>query len=187
MAAPAAGTATYALTGRGISRGFCRVLTFAQVAGFGPQAASVEAHVKCHGIWWLLAVAGAGCWPFAALGQTPAPVTKLAWDCWIAMGKVVSIRCIGAREGMEPADPALDSREAVVLDHVHNLIHNGKGIEIDGVVLANIDVVRQGSIWNIRLWNYPHESSWIEDRPARIVRAALCPAGTACEVFVSRR
>lgn len=144
--------------------------------------------MKTHGHSWLLALVGAASasWLGAALAQTPVPTTKLAWDCWISSGKVVNIRCIAAREGMEPADPALDSGEPVVLDHVHNLIHNGKGIEIDGVVLANIDVFRKGSIWNIRLWNYPHEASWIEDRPARIVRAALCPAGTACEVFVSR-
>jgi hypothetical protein len=123
----------------------------------------------------------------AALAQTPAPPAKLAWDCWISPVKEVTIRCIAAREGNEPADPALDSAEAVVLDHVHNLIHRGKGVEIDGVVLANIDVFRQGSVWNIRLWNYPLEASWAEDRPAKIVRAALCPAGTTCEVFVSRQ
>ena len=139
--------------------------------------------------WRLLAVTTAAfaCGLGSALAQAPVPATRLSWDCWVSSGQVVSIRCIAAREGMEPADPALDSTEAVILDHVHNLIHRGKGIEIDGVVLANIDIFRQGSIWTIRLWNYPLESSWIEDRPARIVRAALCPAGATCEVFVSRR
>lgn len=144
--------------------------------------------MKSRDYWRLLAIAGAACaWSVGtAPAQTPAPATKLAWDCWVSSGNTVSIRCIAAREGMEPADPALDSAEAVVLDHVHNLIHNGKGIEVDGVVLANIDVFRQGAVWNIRLYNYPLDASWIEDRPARIVRAALCPAGATCEVFVSR-
>jgi hypothetical protein len=138
---------------------------------------------------WRLLLAAAPWWLPSALGQAPAPTpgAKLAWDCWVSSGSVVSIRCIAAREGMEPADPALDTSETVLLDHVHNLIHSGRGIEVDGVVLANIDVFRRGSIWTIRVWNYPVESSWIEDRPARLVRAALCPSGTACEVFVSRR
>lgn len=145
--------------------------------------------MESHNHRWLPAVlaTASACCIGSALGQAPAPARNLSWDCWISSGQVLSIRCIAAREGIEPADPALDPWEAVLLDHVHNLIHSGKGIEIDGVVLANVDILRQGSIWTIRLGNYPLESSWIEDRPARIVRAALCPPGTACEVFVSRR
>jgi hypothetical protein len=135
---------------------------------------------------WLLAAAltagGAGFTSAAAQPPAPVPGATRSWDCWISAGPVVSIRCIAAREGMEPPDPALGSGEAVLLDHIHNLIHSGKGIEIDGVVLANIEVFREGSIWN-----YPLESSWLEDRPARVVRAALCPPGTPCQVFVSRR
>ncbi|HEX6829456.1 MAG TPA: hypothetical protein VF104_10820, partial [Burkholderiales bacterium] len=77
----------------------------------------------------VLLLAAAPCvsfWLGAAHGQALAPAPNLSWDCWISSGKVVSIRCIATREGLEPADPALDSNEALLLDQIHNLIHNGR-------------------------------------------------------------
>jgi hypothetical protein len=136
---------------------------------------------------WLAAVATAGFLqaPFVALAQTVGAGT-VSWDCWLSLPQVISIRCIAAREGMPPADPARDDMETVLLDHIHTLIHSGHPVDIDGVVSKNIEVFHEGSIWTIRVWNIPYDSSWAEDRPARLVRAVLCPAGVTCNVLVVR-
>ncbi len=122
----------------------------------------------------------------AARAQTgdPPPPT-LSWDCWLSTAQTIAIRCLRAREGLAP-DPAQDPQEAALLDHVHELIHSGRIREIDGVVLSNIQILRDGSIWTIHVWNLPYDSSWLEDRPANLVRITLCPAGYACNVLLNR-
>lgn len=115
----------------------------------------------------------------------PRP-NSLSWDCWLATSEPVSIRCIEAREGRPAANPETDPLEAILLDHVHTLLHSGRTVEIEGIVVSNIEVFRNGSIWTIRIWSLPHELSWVEDRPATLVRRALCPAGVSCNVLIVR-
>lgn len=123
--------------------------------------------------------------PAARAQTTDPPPPTLDWDCWVSTAQTVAIRCIRAQEGLAP-DPAQDPLETALLDRVHDLIHSGRTTEIDGVVLANIQVLKDGSIWTIHVWNQPYDSSWLEDRPARLVRATLCLAGYVCNVVLNR-
>lgn len=137
---------------------------------------------------WLAFAAAATAAAPTAYAQTsePPPLTTLSWDCWVSTAQNIAIRCIAAREGMPPPDQTQDPLEAALLGHVHNLIHSGRSTEIDGVVLSNIQVLKDGSVWTIHVWNHPYDSSWLEDRPARLVRATLCPAGYTCNVLIAR-
>lgn len=112
--------------------------------------------------------------------------SAVSWDCWVSLSEAIAIRCIAAREGIPPADPALDDMQTVLLDHIHTLIHAGSTVAIDGIVANNLEVFKDGSIWTIRIWNIPYDSSWAEDRPTRLVRAVLCPRDVACKVMVTR-
>ncbi len=124
----------------------------------------------------------------ASVAQSNANPSQnsLSWDCWLATSEPVSIRCIAAREGRPTPDPEADARETLLLDHVHTLLHSGRAVEIEGVLVSNLEVFQNGSIWTIRIWSLPHELSWLEDRPATLVRRALCPAGIACNVLIVR-
>jgi len=137
--------------------------------------------------WLAVAAAVLAAAPFARAQTTePPPAAMLSWDCWVSAAQTIAIRCITARESTPPPDPTQDLREAALLDHVHNLIHSGRSGEIDGVILANLQVLKDGSVWTIHVWNQPYDSSWLEDRPAGLVRATLCPAGYSCSVLVTR-
>jgi hypothetical protein len=137
--------------------------------------------------YWLAAAATVVFWLASSVARAQAVgAGTVSWDCWLSLSQVISIRCIAAREGIPPADPARDNMETVLLDHIHALIHSGHPVDIDGVVSRNLEVFHEGSIWTIRVWNIPYDSSWAEDRPARLVRAVLCPAGVTCNVLVVR-
>lgn len=110
----------------------------------------------------------------------------LSWDCWLATSDPVSIRCLAAREGQPAADPLTDPMERLLLDHVHTLLHSGRTVEIEGILVRNLDVFQNGSIWTIRIWSVPYEASWLEDRPATLVRKTLCPPGITCNVLIVR-
>lgn len=142
----------------------------------------------CFAIAAVLALSGAVLSPDVGAQtttHTPLP-TAISWDCWLAISDPVSIRCIAAREGQPAPDQESDPLETVLLDHVHTLLHSGRVMEIEGVVLKNLQVLQTGSIWTIRIWNQPDEVSWLEDRPAILVRAVLCPRGVACNVLIAR-
>lgn len=111
---------------------------------------------------------------------------SLSWDCWLATSDPVSIRCMAAREEQPAADPLSDSMETLLLDHVHALLHSGRTVEIEGILVRNLEVFQNGSIWTIRIWSVPHEISWLEDRPATLVRKTLCPPGIPCKVLIVR-
>lgn len=109
----------------------------------------------------------------------------LDWDCWVSTTEPIAIRCIVARETLAPgADEG--ELEAALLDHIHSLIHARRTQEIDDVLLSNLPALREESVWSISIWNQPFDSSWLEDRPRHIVRAALCPSGYTCNVLLER-
>lgn len=113
-----------------------------------------------------------------------APGT-LDWDCWVSTTEPVAIRCIVARE-TRASGADEDELEAALLEHVHSLIHSRRTQEIDGVLLSNLQVLGEGSVWSIFIWNQPFDTSWREDRPKNVVRIALCPPDYACNVFLER-
>lgn len=116
--------------------------------------------------------------------QTPQPGV-LDWDCWVSTTAPVAIRCIVARETLA-AGAGEDALQAALLEHVHSLIHERRTQEIDGVLLPNLQVLSEGSVWSVFIWNQPFDASWLEDRPRQVVRIALCPAGYRCNVFLER-
>lgn len=109
----------------------------------------------------------------------------LDWDCWVSTSQPIAIRCIAAREARAlGADE--DEVQAALLDEIHSLIHRRRAREIDSVLLSNLQVLKEGSVWSIFVWNEPFDASWREDRPREVVRLALCPADSACNVFLER-
>lgn len=115
-----------------------------------------------------------------------APETKvLAWDCWIGTEETVKIRCIRDRDNLPPSDTD-DDLESALLEHIHSRIHSGQTSELDRFVQQNAHVFRETSIWTIIIHSLPYDSSWLEQRPQRLVRAALCPQGYECPVLLRR-
>lgn len=111
--------------------------------------------------------------------------STLDWDCWVSTTEPVAIRCIVARETRASGIDE-DELQAALLEHVHSLIHARRTQEIDGVLLSNLQVLGEGSVWSIFIWNQPFDTSWREDRPRNVVRIALCPRDYACNVFLER-
>jgi len=109
----------------------------------------------------------------------------LDWDCWVSTTEPIAIRCIVARETRVSGTDE-DELQAALLEHIHSLIHARRTQEIDGVLLSNLQVLGEESVWSIFIWNQPFDTSWLEDRPRNVVRIALCPPDYACNVFLER-
>ncbi|MBI2313305.1 MAG: hypothetical protein HYU77_12475 [Betaproteobacteria bacterium] len=124
---------------------------------------------------------------FAAGTPAQTPETKLLpWDCWVGAEIPVTIRCIQDRDNLLRAEEFTSDLEALLLDHIHSRIHSGDTSELDRFVRDNTRVFREGSIWTIQIHNFPYESSWVEERPQRLVRAVLCPPGYDCPVLLRK-
>ncbi len=120
---------------------------------------------------------------------THTPETVAAWDCWIATDDPVRIRCIADRDSLERAiaeNPAQDL-EAVLLDAIHDAIHRGELRDIDRLLRDNPAVLRPGSMWTVYLYTLPTRESWLEGRPATLIRAVLCRNDRSCRVFLRER
>ncbi len=130
----------------------------------------------------LMLLAGAA---IAQDSQTPT----MAFDCWITTGRQQAtthyLVCIVDRDGLPPADEALDPPELIALDTVHRLLHQGELAELDRYVRDNAGVLAPGDLRRIRLFSYPSSWSWDEERPQLLVRM-LCPDGYHCPVFIRR-
>lgn len=117
--------------------------------------------------------------------QTASETKVLAWDCWIGAEGTVKIRCIRCRDKLPPSDLD-DDLESVLLEHIHGRIHSGQTSELDRFVQQNAQVFRETSLWTILIYSLPYDSSWLEQRPQRLVKAVLCPQGYECPVLLRR-
>lgn len=123
------------------------------------------------------------------VSATHTPETVAAWDCWIAIDDPVRIRCIADRDSLERAgaeDPAQEL-ETVLLDAIHDAIHRGELRDIDQLLRDNPAVLRPGSVWTVYLYTLPTRESWLEGRPATLIRAVLCQNDRSCRVFLRER
>lgn len=117
--------------------------------------------------------------------QTASEAKVLAWDCWIGAEGIVKIRCILCRDKLPPSDLD-DDLESALLEHIHSRIHSGQTSELDRLVQQNAQIFRDTSLWTIFIHSLPYDSSWLEQRPQRLVRAVLCPQGYECPVLLPR-
>jgi hypothetical protein len=137
-------------------------------------------------VLWLLTTLGAA----TSLAQTPADSAQMGLDCWIGQEErqlqAHYIRCIADRDLPHPVldDETLE----LLLDELHREFHQGSGAAAERLYRSKLELVRESrSLWNIRIFSYPYEWSWADGRPQRLVRAMLCPSGTACQVNVVPR
>lgn len=126
-----------------------------------------------------------------ARSQT-AEVTRpdIGFDCWIG-GEGTQIythyiRCIADRDLAHPE--SIDPQSDAVLNLLHRELHQRSGSDAEKAFKANIELVREaGSVWSIRIYSYPSDSSWQEGMPERLVRAVLCPRQAHCAVMIRPR
>lgn len=112
------------------------------------------------------------------------------WDCWVSTDPhqtVVDyfIRCIHDRD-IPPPEPPLDSPQAVLLDLIHDAIHQGQASEIDADYAAGRFIEVGSYIRQIKIHQYPYPESWEQERPKRLVQAALCRQAPDCPVLLFR-
>ena len=133
-------------------------------------------------------------WALPGLAQaTPVPSTgdtDMRWDCWVSSDsrqKVVgyAIRCIRDR-AVPTTDPIPDSLQAILLDLVHEHIHQGEAIAIDQDLSAGRLAEVSKYIKQIRIHQYPYESSWEDGRPKQLIESVLCRGASECAVVVIR-
>ena len=126
----------------------------------------------------------------AAFGQTTGDTyTGVGFHCWIGNDGAPlftrRIRCIADRELRLEELPDMESPN--IIDILHRELHFGSGVSAEKVFKANIERVREtGEVWNIRIFTDPHDASWNERRPQRLVNAVLCPRDTVCTVMFTR-
>ncbi|MCM2307627.1 MAG: hypothetical protein NDI91_09215 [Sulfuritalea sp.] len=121
-----------------------------------------------------------------------AEVTRpdIGFDCWIG-GEGTQIythyiRCIADRDLAHPE--SIDPQSDAVLNLLHRELHQRSGSDAEKAFKANIELVREaGSVWSIRIYSYPSDSSWQEGMPERLVRAVLCPRQAHCAVMIRPR
>lgn len=82
-----------------------------------------------------------------------------------------------------PDEPE-DEMEAVVLDQIYNKILAGDTARLDDLVEKHNGDLRKDSVWAILIHTLPLDSSWLENRPARIVKSALCRRQPSCPVIL---
>lgn len=122
-----------------------------------------------------------------AFAQTPESISpEIGFDCWIGTGPgpllTPYIRCIADRDLPYAALP--DPPSDALLESLHQELHRGSGTTVEKIFKTNIKLVRESrAVWNIRIYDYPTDSSWQENMPERLVRALLCPKEGKCAVF----
>ncbi|MBI5658394.1 MAG: hypothetical protein HZC43_02345 [Nitrosomonadales bacterium] len=82
-----------------------------------------------------------------------------------------------------PDEPE-DEMEAGVLDQIYNKILAGDTARLDDLVEKHSSDLRKDSVWAINIHTLPLDSSWLENRPARIVKSALCRRQPSCSVIL---
>lgn len=82
-----------------------------------------------------------------------------------------------------PDDPE-DELEAEVLDQIYSKILVGDTARLDDLVEKHNGDLRKDSVWAIKIHTLPLDSSWLENRPARIVKSALCRGYSSCSVIL---
>lgn len=124
---------------------------------------------------------------FAASWMAAAQASPAAgWDCWVDSGEGGGIRCIADRDvrPRSPGDSSADDDEGaeVLLERVHDSLHRGDPARAGELVRDRAHLLRPGDVWTVRLSAPPTETSWLEGRPARLVRALMCRGTPACPV-----
>lgn len=74
--------------------------------------------------------------------------------------------------------------ETEVLDQIYSKILAGDTARLDDFVEKHNDDLSKGSVWVIKIYSFPADSSWLENRPARIVKSALCRGSRSCSVIL---
>lgn len=74
--------------------------------------------------------------------------------------------------------------EAEVLDQIYSKILVGDTARLDDFVERHGSDLRKDSVWMIKIHSLPMDSSWLENRPARIVKSALCRGRPSCSVIL---
>ena len=74
--------------------------------------------------------------------------------------------------------------EAEVLDQIYSKILVGDTARLDDFVERHSSDLRKDSVWMIKIHSLPMDSSWLENRPARIVKSALCRGRPSCSVIL---
>jgi len=85
---------------------------------------------------------------------------------------------------MEAQDDPEDELEAEVLNEIYSKILAGDTAQLDDLLERHNDNLRKGSVWVIKIHSPPIESSWLENRPVRIVKSALCRGNQSCSVIL---
>lgn len=137
-----------------------------------------------------LLAGGAGPAAAGELLEPPPADNDHVWDCWISQEfapKAASylIRCIRDRD-VAPPEPPPDSPEAILLDHVHDLIHQGDSLQLDAEILHGLATELTSHLWQIRIHQYPYEESWRDGRPHLLVQNLLCATTPDCRVLIQR-
>lgn len=141
------------------------------------------------GAAWVAAIALAGTPPGPAGARPPlarpAPAAVDAWDCWVDAGDGGGIRCIADRDRPLPLPEEFsgdDEAAEALLELVHDYLHRGRPARASELAREQSHLLRRGDLWIVRLSAPPLDSSWREDRPARLVRSVLCRGLPGCSV-----
>jgi hypothetical protein len=86
--------------------------------------------------------------------------------------------------GQTATDEPDDELEAEVLDQIYSRILVGDTARLDDLVEKHNGDLRKDSVWAIKIHTLPIDSSWLENRPARIVKSALCRGYSSCSVIL---
>lgn len=109
--------------------------------------------------------------PTDILADAPAPFPPATYDWKNQADEIV------------PDDPDNDL-ETGVLDQIYSKILAGDTARLDDFVERHSDDLRKDSVWAIKIHSLPLDSSWRENRPARIVKSALCRGIPSCRVIL---
>lgn len=95
----------------------------------------------------------------------------------------------GGPDSLDPLDQAEqddtdNELEAEVLDQIYSKILVGDTARLDDLVERHSSDLPKDSVWMIKIHSLPLDSSWLENRPARIVKSALCRGHPSCSVIL---
>ncbi len=125
-----------------------------------------------------------------AIGQTAEETsTTTGFDCWIGSNgpplHTRFIRCMTDRD--LPYVKLSNTQTEEVMNLLHQEFHSKSGAAAENMFKANIELIRTSpSVWNIRIFSYPSDWSWLEGTPERLVRAVLCPSAGTCTVVIRK-
>lgn len=117
---------------------------------------------------------------------SPAILPGVTWDCWLGTPDMDVIRCIAETDPPREPDALPDEAAEFLLAKAREALRAGNDRRAEALIREHGVQLRHGDLWHVPLHGTPLESSWLEGRVDRLVRAGLCRGISRCSVRVVR-